>query len=209
MTKYDEDIFYLLVFSIAMTNLRYTSFALDWVSAQKRAKQEVVTIKPKEMANTSENKPTDIISGTEKTKDDNPAIGSIPVISEPQSEKETDKSESLDNENKVEKDVENKLDGQSVSQDDNKTQGSKCEQPKSDSGSDPTKNLEQMTPNSLRGDKNKSEDFNPDETEVKYSIVDMFSYCLYLPYYFTGPITTYDEFYKQVSFNSHHRRLIF
>ena len=128
MTDHDENLFYLLVFSIAMTSLRYTSFALDWISKQKLNKAN----KAKTVENITNKK------GPQQTTE------RIPVINEPG--------------------------GQS----------------------------EAIVSDRVRDKKSKTELNATSEIEVQYSLIDMLSYCLYLPYYFTGPITTYDEFYKQV-----------
>ena len=128
MTDHDENLFFLLVFSIAMTNLRYTSFALDWISKQKLNKAN----KAGRVENITSKK------GRQQTTE------KIPIINEPGGQ------------------------------------------------------FEEIVSDRVREKKSKTELNATNEIEVQYSLIDMLSYCLYLPYYFTGPITTYDEFYKQV-----------
>ena len=74
-----------------MTNLRYTSFALDWITAQKRAKQEAVK-QVKQRSDTSRSKTTDGINDANNKKHDGPIADIIPVINEPEtsSEKKAD-----------------------------------------------------------------------------------------------------------------------
>ena len=38
----------------------------------------------------------------------------------------------------------------------------------------------------------------PGERRLKYMLFDLVSYIFYLPLLFTGPLMTFDEFYKQV-----------
>ena len=197
MTDYNEDVFYLLVFSIAMTNLRYTSFALDWITAQKRAKQEAIE-QSKQTSDIPKSKTTADVANTDNENHGGPVADIVPVINEPESgsEKGTDERGTSKAEIRFEEDTssvanksekESSASGSSV---DGNKKLQECE--KDDSGS--AKN------NALVDNCESAVKTNRSEMEVKYSLINMLSYCLYLPYYFTGPITTYDEFYKQVSF---------
>ena len=186
-----------------MTNLRYTSFALDWITAQKRAKQEAVK-QVKQTSDTSKNKTTDGITDANYRKhDDGPVDDNIPVINEPEtcSEKKTDEREPSKGESRLE---ENTSSVTGKSEEESSVLGSSvdCDEKSSECGQDDSgsANINAMIDSSestvTDSQCNQKEG---SEMEVKYSLVDMLSYCLYLPYYFTGPITTYDEFYKQVS----------
>ena len=194
MTNFDEDVFYLLVFSIAMTNLRYTSFALDWISKQKRDKSKTVEVKIKTVATQDTGNDGDTRK-SESPTEENRKTDKIPVISEPDTPEGNNSGDRTANSgtSKLDKEAENKVEtaerSKKTSQDyntsNNKTTIS-------------SKHSEEASHETMGEKKSKAEVSDANEIEVKYSLVDMLSYCLYLPYYFTGPITTYDEFYKQV-----------
>ena len=192
MTDFNEDVFYLLVFSIAMTNLRYTSFALDWVSKQKRDKSETVEVKIKTKA-TQDASNDGGIRKSESPTEENRKTDEIPVINEPDTPEGNNSGDRTANNDtsKFHKEAENKVETterlKKSSQDDNTS---------SNKATTSSKHSEEAARETMGDEETKVSDAN--EMEVKYSLLDMLSYCLYLPYYFTGPITTYDEFYKQV-----------
>ena len=184
-----------------MTNLRYTSFALDWITAQKRAKQEAVK-QVKQRSDTSRSKTTDGINDANNKKHDGPTTDIIPVINEPEtsSEKKADERGPSKGESRFEENAssvtekseeESSVLGSSV---DCNKKSHECGQ--DDSGSANINAVIDTSESTAIDSPCNQKDRN--EMEVKYSLIDMLSYCFYLPYYFTGPITTYDEFYKQV-----------
>ena len=200
--------FDLLVFSMAWTNLRYTSFALDWISSKKRpvvhaaspakeVREEKAETTERIEGNRNENAettapenisaveepPTENVQSAEDTVSEN-----IPTIQEPHKEASKD-SETPRNENETERAVSQK--GDEDKQD--KTNLNTAAEPGNEAAE-----CAGSASDGVRDKDVKSEEVNVADLEVKYSLSDMLSYCFYLPYYFTGPITTYDEFYRQV-----------
>ena len=161
MLNFNEDVFYQLVFSIAMTNLRYTSFALDWISSQNRTRLGAV--------------------GDKKDEHNTPGTNSSHG---PRINSNVNKS---DRESSV---LEGKGRQEECSLYDFNERGP------TDLAS--SGQYREITTDISSDRKFKLGVLDTRKMEVKYSLVDMLCYCLYLPYYFTGPITTYGGFYKQV-----------
>ncbi len=201
LVGFDEDLFYVFVLTISLLNLRYTSFCLDWISAKKQRALDAAAAAnqpdvPKEVTSqgSGEGDPSAL---TSKPAED------IPTIQEPPVEKETETRKRVNVPQVVKKDLEQKKEDKDEEKDqteDDKPekegdkQSEAAESEKSE-GSEEKGGAGDGVEQSAAG----QEEQEPEpEIVVQYSLLDMLSYCLYLPYYVTGPLTTYDEFYKQV-----------